>query len=119
MTITRKRQDEIARDTRDWLGEHGYSTPTLEDVRLEVECILDAIQALSENKNTGVAYRPMFDTELYKDGGAYLAAMEHVFCLDDVKNLHVKAANARRAQLVEAGEWTGKDELIFRNSFNF
>lgn len=108
----------LARVTRDKLAARGYKPVTLKDLRLHVECIMNAIHEFGQNEDERRAYDPIHATRYYSDNGAaYCAAQTFIFDWAPVAIAHRAAAANRRALMIERGTWTEAHELFYHANF--
>ena len=116
--MNKKNVDTLARATRDELAARGYAPANLKDLRLHIECIMNAIQEFGQNEDERRAYDPIHATRYYSENGAaYCAAQTFIFDWAPVAIAHKAAAANRRALMIERGSWTAKHEAAYRANF--
>ena len=108
----------LARVTRDELAARGYAPVTLKDLRLHIECIMNAIHEFGQNEDERRAYDPIHATRYYSDNGAaYCAAQTFIFDWAPIAIAHKAAAANRRALMMKRGTWTEQHERFYRVNF--
>lgn len=117
MWFSGARYVELCHETVEHLWAQGYRGFTIHDIKLQLECILNAIEDL-ETCRDSKPYEPIHKTAYYRENGsAYLAAQQFIFEDIDIQEAQFRAARNRRGLMLDSGTWTTRHEEEYRANY--